>query len=217
MTARLVLPPGAKADEEQLLNIVANQLAIAVENARLYEGVVRHAAEQASLVEAGHLLASSLQVDEVLQRFTELARTRLSVDVVRIWLHEHGTEYRLAAQAGLAEKPGMARLQFAPGEGALGWIMEHLTPLMLPISGRSALPRARLGAAEGLVSFVGVPSCSTTFRSVASFAGRASAVSFNADNVGLAQARQSAAVGIRNARLHEETQLRLRHTKRSWP
>src|SRR5688572_32513222 len=44
MVARHVLPPGAKADEEQLLNIVANQVAIAVENSRLYEGVVRRAA-----------------------------------------------------------------------------------------------------------------------------------------------------------------------------
>ena len=39
MVARHALPPGAKADEEQLLKIVADQVAIAVENARLYEGV----------------------------------------------------------------------------------------------------------------------------------------------------------------------------------
>jgi len=111
-----------------------------------------------SLVEAGHLLASTLKVEEVLQRFTELVRTRLSVDVVRIWLHERDTEYRLAAQAGLAEKPGLMRMQFAPGEGAVGWIMEHLTPLML----RDLLvdPRFRERAwaqSEGLQSFVGVP------------------------------------------------------------
>src|SRR3989442_9031756 len=129
MTARHVLPPRAKADEEQLLHIVANQVAIAVENARLYHRVVQRAAEQQSLVEAGHLLASSLKVEEVLQRFTELVRTRLRVDVVRIWLHDAGTEYRLAAQPGLAEKPVLAQMQFAPGEGAVGWIMEHLTPL----------------------------------------------------------------------------------------
>src|SRR5437879_1530310 len=94
MKARLVLPPGAKADEEQLLNIVANQVAIAVENSRLYDGVLRRAAEQQSLVEAGHLLASTLKVEEVLQRFTELVRTRLRVDVARIWLHEE-TQLRL--------------------------------------------------------------------------------------------------------------------------
>src|SRR5712692_8075272 len=43
MTARQFVPPGAKADEEQLLNIVANQLAIAVENSRLYESVTHQA------------------------------------------------------------------------------------------------------------------------------------------------------------------------------
>src|SRR5439155_11568188 len=39
MVARHVMPPGAKADEEQLLKIVADQVAIAGENARLYERV----------------------------------------------------------------------------------------------------------------------------------------------------------------------------------
>ncbi len=156
MTARLVLPPGAKADEEQLLNIVANQVAIAVENSRLYDGVLRRAAEQQSLVEAGHLLASTLKVEEVLQRFTELVRTRLRVDVVRIWLHEHDTDYRLAAQAGLAEKPELAHMRFAPGEGAVGRIMEHLTPLQIPDLQVDPRFRERAWAqAEGLLSFVG--------------------------------------------------------------
>src|SRR5439155_218507 len=96
--------------------------------------------------------------EEVLQRFTELVRTRLRVDVVRIWLHDAGTEYRLAAQAGLAEKPGLAQMQFAPGEGAVGWIMEHLTPLQLPDLQVDPRFRERAWAqAEGLLSFVGVP------------------------------------------------------------
>src|SRR5437764_515670 len=77
MIARHVLPPGAKADEEQLLKIVADQVAIAVENARLYEGVTRRAAEQESLVEAGRLLTGTLQASEVLQRRRELVRARL--------------------------------------------------------------------------------------------------------------------------------------------
>src|SRR3989475_720687 len=72
MVARHVMPPGAKADEEQLLKIVADQVAIAVENARLYERVTRRAAEQESLVEAGRLLTGTLQVSEVLQRLSEL-------------------------------------------------------------------------------------------------------------------------------------------------
>jgi GAF domain-containing protein len=215
MTARLVLPPGAKADEEQLLNIVANQVAIVVENARLYDGVLRRAAEQQSLVEAGHLLASTLKVDEVLQRFTELVRTRLRVDVVRIWLHKEGTEYRLAAQAGLAEKPGQARMQFAPGEGAVGRIMEHLTPLMLPDLLVDPRFRERAWAqSEGLLSFVGVPLMLDDVPIGVLLCWTRQRREFTSDDVTLAQAlATSAAVGIRNARLHEETQLRLRHTE----
>jgi signal transduction histidine kinase/CheY-like chemotaxis protein len=215
MTARLVLPPGAKADEEQLLNIVANQVAIVVENARLYDGVVRRAAEQQSLVEAGHLLASTLKIEEVLQRFTELVRTRLAVDVVRIWLYEQGSEYRLAAQAGLAEKPRLARMRFAPGEGAVGWIMEHLTPLMLPDV--QVDPRFRERAwvqAEGLLSFVGVPLMLDEVPIGVLLCWTRQRREFAAEDVTLAQAlATSAAVGIRNAQLHEETQLRLRHTE----
>lgn len=214
MTARLVLPPGAKADEEQLLNIVANQVAIAVENSRLYDGVLRRAAEQQSLVEAGHLLAGSLRLDEVLQRFTELVRARLGGDVVRIWLHEGGDEYRLGAQAGLAEKRAGLR-RFAPGEGAVGWLMEHLSPLVIPDLLVDPRFREREWAeSEGLVSLVGVPLlledtpigvllCWTRLRR-----------EFQQEEVALAQAlATSAAVGIRNARLHEETELRLRHTE----
>src|SRR5213080_4644502 len=215
MTARLVLPPGAKADEEQLLNIVANQVAIAVENARLFDGVSRRAAEQESLVEAGHLLASTLKVDEVLQRFTELVRTRLSVDVVRIWLHERETEYRLAAQAGLAEKPGHMVMQFAPGEGEVGRIMEHLTPLMIPDLLVDPRFRERAWAqAEGLLSFVGVPLMLDDVPIGVLLCWTRQRREFTSDDVALAQAlATSAAVGIRNARLHEETQLRLRHTE----
>ncbi len=215
MTARLVLPPGAKADEEQLLNIVANQVAIAVENSRLYDGVLRRAAEQQSLVEAGHLLASTLKVEEVLQRFTELVRTRLRVDVVRIWLHEHDTDYRLAAQAGLAEKPELSHMRFAPGEGAVGRIMEHLTPLQIPDLQVDPRFRERAWAqAEGLLSFVGVPLMLDDVPIGVLLCWTRQRQEFTADDVTLAQAlATSAAVGIRNARLHEETQLRLRHTE----
>jgi signal transduction histidine kinase/CheY-like chemotaxis protein len=215
MTAKLILPPGAKADEEQLLNIVANQVAIAVENSRLYEGVLRRAAEQESLVEAGHLLAGSLHVSEVLQRFTELVRARLSVDVVRIWLHEGANEYRMASQAGLAEKPAQSRARFAPGEGAVGWLMEHLSPLVLPDLLVDPRFREREWAqSEGLVSFVGVPLVLDNTPIGVLLCWSRQRREFQQEEVSLAQALgTSAAVGIRNARLHEETELRLRHTE----
>jgi len=106
MIARHVLPPGAKADEEQLLKIVADQVAIAAENARLYEGVMRRAAEQESLVESGRLLTGTLQVSEVLSRLAELVRSRFGADVARILIGEDVPGvFRLHAQAGTTRAP----------------------------------------------------------------------------------------------------------------
>jgi len=215
MTARHVLPPGAKADEEQLLNIVANQVAIAVENARLYSGAAQRAAEQQSLVEAGHLLASSLRLTDVLQRFTELVRTRIDLDVVRIWLQEGPGEYRLHAQAGLAEQPGDRRGHFEPGEGIVGWVMEHLTPLViadLPVDPR--LRERQWAKAEGLMSLVAVPLLLEDSPVGVLLAFSRQRREFASDEVALVQAlATSAAVAIRNARLYEETQRRLRYNE----
>src|SRR5437870_6901564 len=87
MIARHVLPPGAKADEEQLLKIVADQVAIAVENARLYEGVMRlHEETQERLRHTETLLAMSqdaratLELSETLRRTTRAMVRALGAD-----------------------------------------------------------------------------------------------------------------------------------------
>jgi signal transduction histidine kinase/CheY-like chemotaxis protein len=215
MTARHVLPPGAKADEEQLLNIVANQVAIAVENARLYHGAAQRAAEQQSLVEAGHLLASTLRLSDVLQRFTELVRSRSNLDVVRIWLHDGPNEYRLHAQAGVAGQPGDRRGRFEPGEGIVGWVMEHLTPLV--IADLQVDPRLKdreWAKAEGLMSLVAVPLLLGDAPLGVLIGLSRQRREFSSDEVALVQAlATSAAVAIRNARLYEETQRRLRYNE----
>jgi signal transduction histidine kinase/CheY-like chemotaxis protein len=215
MTARHSLPAGAKGDEEQLLNIVANQVAIAVENARLFQGVAQRAAEQRSLVEAGHLLASTLRLSDVLQRFTELVRSRISLDVVRIWLQESPGEYRLDAQAGLAGQPGDRRGHFEPGEGIVGWVMEHLTPLViadLPVDPR--LKDRQWAKAEGLMSLAAVPLLLDDVPVGVLVGLSRQRREFAAEEIALMQAlATSAAVAIRNARLYETTQRGLRYNE----
>src|SRR5258705_11155159 len=92
MIARHVLPPGAKADEEQLLKIVADQVAIAVENARLYEGVMRlHEETQERLRHTETLLAVSqdasatLELNEILRRSTRAMVRALGADTGGAW------------------------------------------------------------------------------------------------------------------------------------
>jgi hypothetical protein len=68
--------------------------------------------------------------------------------------------------------------------------------------------------AEGLVSFVGVPLVLDNTPIGVLLCWSRQRRDFQQEEVALAQALgTSAAVGIRNARLHEETELRLRHTE----
>jgi signal transduction histidine kinase/CheY-like chemotaxis protein len=215
MTARHRLPAGAKGDEEQLLNIVANQVAIAIENARLFQGVAQRAAEQRSLVEAGHLLASTLRLSDVLQRFTELVRSRVNLDVVRIWLQESPGEYRLDAQAGLAGQPGDRRGHFEPGEGIVGWVMEHLAPLSIAdLLVDPRLKERQWAQAEGLMSLAAVPLLLDDVPVGVLVGLSRQRREFTVEEVALMQAlATSAAVAIRNARLYEDAQRGLRYNE----
>src|SRR5262249_44550396 len=133
MTVQQMVAGGARSDEEQLLKIVANQVAIAVENSRLYAGMGRRAAEAQSMVEAGRLLASTLDLTEVLHRLAELVRHRLETEcVVRIWLRdsEQG-EFRLHAQAGTTHETPPERVRVSAGEGLIGSIIYHRTSVVV--------------------------------------------------------------------------------------
>src|SRR5213593_3356422 len=218
MVARHVMPPGAKADEEQLLKIVADRVAIAVENARLYERVIRRAAAQESLVEAGRLLTGTLQVSEVLHRLSELVRTRLSADVVRILIAEDTPgRLRLEAQAGATRvpKPSTQPAADDDDEGLAGWIVKHRTTLALSdVLSRPGVKHRDWLKSEGFASFLGLPFflenqlvgiLTVWYRTPHSFAP---------DEIALGEAlATSATAAIRNARLYEETQERLRHTE----
>jgi len=217
MIARHVLPPGAKADEEQLLKIVADQVAIAVENARLYEGVMRRAAEQESLVESGRLLTGTLQVSEVLHRLSELVRSRFGADVARILISDDDVPgvFRLRAQAGTTRTAKDTAQHGEDNEGVIGWIATHRTPLAYSdVLTEPGVKRREWLASEGFVSFLGLPLfLESELVGILTILYRARHA-FTPEELALGEAlATSASVAIRNARLYEQTQERLRQTE----
>jgi signal transduction histidine kinase/CheY-like chemotaxis protein len=216
MVARHVLPPGAKTDEEQLLKIVADQVAIAVENSRLYEGVMRRAGEQASLVEAGRLLTGTLQVSEVLQRLSELVRTRLGADVVRILLRDDAPgQFSLHAQVGSTRAPKKDTHVASDDDADLvGWIREHRSALAVSdVLARPGVKHLDWLRSEGFVSFLGLPLFLEDHLVGVLAVWYRAPHTFVPDEIALGEAlATSATAAIRNARLYEETQERLRHT-----
>jgi len=80
-----VLPAGARADEEQLLKLVANQLAIAVENARLYEATRQQLRSTETLLAVSQAVGSTLELTEVLRRTTRAMVHLLEADTGSAW------------------------------------------------------------------------------------------------------------------------------------
>jgi len=85
MTARHLLPAGAKPDEEQLLKIVANQVAIAVENARLYTETQQRLRQTETLLSVSQAVGSTLDIAEVARRTTRALARALGADMGGAW------------------------------------------------------------------------------------------------------------------------------------
>src|SRR5439155_7733238 len=86
LAARHVVPPGARADEEQLLKLVANQVAIAVENARLYEEAQQRLRSTETLLAVSQAVGSTLDPTETLRRVAREAGRALGADTVGAYL-----------------------------------------------------------------------------------------------------------------------------------
>jgi signal transduction histidine kinase/DNA-binding response OmpR family regulator len=86
LAARHVIPTGARADEEQLLKLVSNQIAIAVENARLYEETQQRLRATETLLAVSQAVGSTLDPTETLRRVAREAGRALGADTVGAYL-----------------------------------------------------------------------------------------------------------------------------------
>ncbi|OGK83674.1 MAG: hypothetical protein A2050_03620 [Candidatus Rokubacteria bacterium GWA2_73_35] len=188
-----------------------DEMTVQVETARA--DLERQIAELGALSEAGRLLTSTLELSQVLQRLAELARARLDVDVVRIWLREGASnDYRLHAQAGATRDPEEFRMHLEPGQGLVGWIMDHREALVLAdVQADPRLTNRAWATAEDLHAFLGIPIVLEDTPVGVLACVRRARREFSADDVRLARLfAPPAAVAILNARLYDEARGRTR-------
>jgi signal transduction histidine kinase len=136
------------------LSAFADQAAIAIENARLYEATRRAAQEAQSLYEVGHSLTTSLDPREVLHlisvKTTELLGTPHAQVV--LWDEETKTLRFGAAYGTEAEK--VKQQVFRLGEGVNGIVAETRKPLL--VNDYQRFPKRRPNMTD-LVAVIGVP------------------------------------------------------------
>jgi GAF domain-containing protein len=174
----------------------------------------RRRAEQASLAEAGRLLASTLDLREVLDRLMEIARELVGADIARIWLRHAATggEFRLASHAGAMRNAVDESLHLIPGEGIVGAITSERRSVVLPDLRRD--PRVKHRAwleAEGIVSSLGVPLVIDGEAVGALMLLSRARREWGDGEVAVAEALAvAAATAIRNARVYERSEARRR-------
>ncbi|MBI1734737.1 MAG: GAF domain-containing protein [Candidatus Rokubacteria bacterium] len=168
-------------------------------------------ARQHGLVEASRLLASTLDLREVLDRLTEIARGLPGIDVVRIWLvDEQRGDIVMHSQAGLRRADVEHDLRLGHGKGLTSAVVELGRPVVLTdtMSDPRLVNRAWFRA-EGLASYLGVPlrAGDTTVGALACMSRTAR--EWSPSEIALAETLGTlAAVAIRNARLYGETEAR---------
>jgi signal transduction histidine kinase len=130
--------PEFTADDEKIIEMLAAYAAVAIENARLYEDVqkrdqtlLRRNQDLALLNEIGSALASSLELDEILNKTLALLIAHFKVEAGEIFLRdEDGENLRLVLHRGEAAEAFWTRNRYRFGEGMVGQAAEIRKPVV---------------------------------------------------------------------------------------
>jgi PAS domain S-box-containing protein len=147
-------------DEIGALGWLAEQAALAIDNARVYADATRRAEQLRELAEVEQLVSESLVVDDVLRRIAQATARLLNAPSVQLWTADP-SERRLRLQASYAE-PGGAdvriRTTVAFGEGVSGRVAETKTPIYVDDVARDARTLSAEWAREtGIQRMLSVP------------------------------------------------------------
>jgi PAS domain S-box-containing protein len=131
----LVHPEPNRFNEEQLdlLSSIANQAAIAVENARLYEKVTERMIEATALYKVSNQLMRTLNLDQILEKVLDILQKSFSYLNCAILLvdGETGELEVKAARGYLQETVGKVRFKIGQ-EGIVGWVVAYKSGLNVP-------------------------------------------------------------------------------------
>lgn len=142
------------SDETELLGLVADLAAGALERARLYDDLSRQVRELSTLAEASQTLTGAMYLDEMLQVIVDMAARTMNAADCSLALVEGDRLHVRAAQHPQRDAPEGT----AAGAGLLGYVAASGKPLAVPdIAADPRAGDAHWAAARGLVSLLAVP------------------------------------------------------------
>jgi len=200
------------AEEKNLAGLLADQAAIAIENARLYEEAGRRQRESELLADVVRTVNTSLELATVLQRIAEGAREVCRTDMAFIALRDVVTDIFAFRQWPGARYADYRSFLIAPGQGASGLVLATGRPFRTDRYledtrfGPEFLAVARV---EDLHAYMAVPiKIEDRVEGFLSVANRDDRVLTDRDEQILLRLADHAAVAIHNARLFADNAAR---------
>lgn len=118
--------PSFTQEDEDLLVSIASKVALAIENATLYQSAVRKAGYLELLSRVGTRLRTVLDRNELLRIVVESAAKTFSAEACEIYLRHNSDPHRLIMRAAYGVPENLINsAEHAIGEGITGWIVER--------------------------------------------------------------------------------------------
>ncbi|MDX1521594.1 MAG: GAF domain-containing protein, partial [Anaerolineae bacterium] len=119
------------ANDHQLLQTLADQTAVAIENARLHHEARHRVDELTTMNMVGQAITSTLDLEETLTVITDHSIRLLEATAAAVVLNDepHGSLWFHAASGGSSDFVRGKRLP--AGEGIVGWVIEHGEPVLI--------------------------------------------------------------------------------------
>lgn len=118
-------------DDERLLVMLANQAAIAIENARLY-GEAKRADELAALNRIATAMVSTLDLDQVLTLAMQGINETLRVEAGSLLLLDEAEDELVPRMTLCGETSVRGEMTLSLGQGVAGWVVQEGKPLLVP-------------------------------------------------------------------------------------
>ena len=119
-------------DQQNILSVLANRLAVAIENARLFEKVRTQAETLLVLNDVSREIGSILDVEELLRRAAELVKRVIDYQILSIMLYDEEQKifrHRLDVKHGQRVQ---GKLRAAASEGLVGAAATLRQPVLVP-------------------------------------------------------------------------------------
>ncbi len=145
-------------EEINICQTIANQIAIAIENAHLYTELKQHDKTLQTLFEIDRVVSLSLYLDEMLKEALAKTIQVTSSDAGWIYLREaDGETLRLETYSGISSELAQAASKIKVGKGVSGMAVESGKPVIMDIENYPYSEIQPLMVKDNITSLVGIP------------------------------------------------------------